>query len=114
MSVKAPLETRCPRCGRGVLEVRDDWREGVLIGTPRIDPVALTADQIVACVLAGIRVWQVHQRAGRWVTSARSRWWPRRPIPGHIAPSHHCARAWDAPRLQLAPDASHVPDICPF
>lgn len=114
MITKAPLATRCGRCGRQVLEAREDWHEGVLIGDPRIDPVALDSTQLLACVIAGVRVWQLHQVAGHWVSSVRSRYWPRRPIDGHVSPAHDCGRIWTAPRLNLAPDASHVPDICPF
>lgn len=114
MIAKAPLAARCGRCGRDVLEARDDWHQGVLLADPRIDPVDLSADQLLACVIAGIQVWQLHQVAGRWVTSLRSRYWPRRPVDGPIAPAHDCDRTWSAPRLNLAPDVTHVPDACPF
>lgn len=114
MSATAPLYTVCPTCRRRVLEVRHDWHEGILIGEPRIDPVTLDHQQVTACVIAGITLWQIHEHAGHHVTSKRSRWWPRRPIPGHIAPVHQCGRVWDAFPLNLAPADHPLPERCPF
>lgn len=114
MTPTAPLATRCRWCGRRVLEVRRDEHLGVLIGEPRIDPVALDRDQVLACVLVGIRLWQVQKRGGTTTTSSRSRWWPRTPIPGHTAPEHACPRVWAAPALDLAPDEVTYPEQPPF
>lgn len=114
MSAKAPLAARCGRCSRRVLEVRADHHLGVLIGTPRLDPVGLTRDQVLACVLTGIRVWQIQEHAGKTATSLRTRYWPMRPVDGHTAPEHTCTRTWDAPALDLAPDEVVYPDQPPF
>lgn len=105
MSATAPLFIRCPRCTRDVLEVRMDFQLGVLVGNPRLDAVQLDQDQITACIIAGLRLWQIEQRAGRLYTSGRSRWWPSQPVPGFIVPEHSCSRVWDAPALNLAPPA---------
>lgn len=112
--MKAPRYVTCPRCRTQVLEVRDDYQLGVLIGTPLLDPVALQPRQIVACVIAGIRLWQVHEHAGRPVTSSRSRWWPKKPVPGDTSPVHRCGRIWDAPALDLVPDELTTPEQPPF
>ena len=114
MTATAPLFAVCRRCGVRVLEVRWDYQQDVLIGEPRLDPVALDYHQVTACVIAGIPLWQVHQHAGKTITSHRSRWWPRKPVPGHIAPEHDCGRVWDAFPINLAPDPNPVPDVCPF
>ena len=110
----APLMTRCRRCDARVLEVRVDFQLGVLIGEPRIDPVSLDAVQITACIITGIRLWQIQERANTTITSSRSRHWPRHPVPGHTAPAHTCGRVWDAPPLDLAPDQPVYPDTPPF
>lgn len=114
VSATAPLMTRCRRCGARVLEVRADFHLGVLIGEPRVDPVHLDRDQVLACVLVGIRLWQIHEHAGRTVTSSRSRYWPRTPVPGQIAPTHACGRVWTAPALDLVPDEPVYPEQPPF
>ncbi|MEV7875174.1 hypothetical protein [Microbacterium sp. NPDC089188] len=114
MSATAPLAARCARCRRRVLEVRRDFQLGVLIGAPRLDPVRLDRDQVLACVLVGIRLWQIREHAGTTTTSSRSRWWPRQPVDGHTAPEHACARVWDAPALDLAPDEVTYPEQPPF
>lgn len=114
MSTRTPVYATCPDCRRRVLEVRHDHHQGILIGEPRLDPVSLDEQQIVACVITGARIWQLHDQAGEPVTSRRTRWWPLNPIPGHVVPEHVCSRVWDAPRLNLAPDPSATPDTCPF
>lgn len=114
MTATTPLAAACTGCGRRVLEVRWDHRDDVLIGAPRIDGVSLDWQQVTACVLAGITLWQIHEWAGRVVTSRRTRYWPTKPIPGHIAPEHHCARTWDAFPLDLAPAETVTPDQPPF
>jgi hypothetical protein len=114
MTGTAPLAARCPRCGRRVLEVRRDYNLGVLVGDPRIDPVRLDRDQVLACVLVGIRLWQVQEHAGTTTTSSRDRWWPQSPVPGQIAPEHACERVWTAPALDLAPDEVTYPEQPPF
>jgi hypothetical protein len=103
MKTKAPLFINCPRCSRRVLEVREDFELGVLVGTPRLDAVELDANHITACIITGVRLWQIQKRAGRTITSGRSRWWPREPVPGFTVPEHSCGRVWDAPALDLAP-----------
>lgn len=114
MTATTPLAATCTGCGARVLEVRWDWAEDILIGTPRLDPVTLDPQQVLACVIAGIPVWQVHEHAGRTVTSHRTAYWPRKPMPGHIAPEHACGRRWDAFPIDLAPDPTDIPDTCPF
>lgn len=114
MKTKAPLFINCPRCGRRVLEVRDDFQLGVLVGTPRLDAVHLDPMQITACIITGLRLWQIQTRAGRLITSGRSRWWPTEPVPGFTVPEHSCSRVWDAPALDLAPDTAPTPDKPPF
>lgn len=109
-----PVLVSCRRCRARVLEVRADWHEGIVIGEPRLDPVTLDRQQILACVITGIPLWQVHQHAGRPVTSLRTRWWPTKPLPGHTAPEHACRRTWEAFPLSLAPDPTLIPDTCPF
>lgn len=103
MKTKSPLLINCPRCNRRVLEVREDFELGVLVGTPRLDPVHLDAMHITACIITGIRLWQIQKRAGRTITSGRSKWWPREPVSGFTVPEHSCSRVWDAPALDLAP-----------
>lgn len=105
MKTKAPLFINCPRCGRRVLEVREDFELGVLVGTPRLDAVQLDPMQITACIITGVRLWQIQKRAGKTITSGRSRWWPREPVPGVTVPEHSCGRIWEAPELNLAPPA---------
>ncbi|WP_091232557.1 hypothetical protein [Microbacterium sp. 3J1] len=114
MKTKAPLFINCPRCNRRVLEVREDFELGVLVGTPRLDAVQLKPDHIVACIITGIRLWQIQERAGHTITSGRSRWWPREPVPGFTVPEHSCGRVWDAPAIDLAPDEIVYPDQPPF
>jgi hypothetical protein len=114
MSRTAPLAARCGRCHARVLEVRVDFQLGVLIGEPRLDPIALGATQITACVITGIQLWQIQEHAGTTITSSRSRWWPRRHVDGHTAPAHACGRVWDAPALDLAPDEPVYPEQPPF
>lgn len=114
MTATAPLYTRCARCGVRVLEVRWDWAEGALFGEPRVDPVSLDREQLTACIVIGIQLWQVHPHAGRTVTSKRTRWWPRQPMPGYIAPVHACGRVWDAFPIDLAPDEITYPTEAPF
>lgn len=110
----ASLFARCPRCDRQVLEVRADWDLGVLVGTPRLDAVQLDQEQIIACIITGLRLWQIQEHAGTTVTSSRSRWWPREPVPGHTVPEHSCGRVWDAPAIDLAPAEIVYPDQPPF
>lgn len=114
MSRTAPLAARCGRCHALVLEVRVDFQLGVLVGAPRLDPISLVGTQITVCVLTGIQLWQVQERAGTTTTSSRSRWWPVRPVDGHTAPVHACGRVWDAPALELAPDEPVYPELPPF
>ena len=114
MTATTPLQATCNRCGRRVLDVRWDWHQDILIGEPRLELVTLDHQQVTACVIAGIPIWQIHEHAGRTITSHRTRHWPRKRIPGHIAPEHNCARVWDAFPIDLAPDPNHIPDTCPF
>lgn len=114
MSATTPRYVTCPRCRARVLEARWDYQGDFLIGTPLLDAVALQPSQIVACVVTGIRLWQVHQHAGHTVTSRRTRWWPTRPVDGDVVAEHACGRVWDAPPLDLAPDPDVIPDVCPF
>lgn len=111
---RSPLVANCPRCGRRVLEVLADWAGEVLYGEPRLDPVSLDYQQVTACIVIGIPLWQIHDHAGRKVTSRRSRWWPRKPMAGHISPEHACGRVWDAFPLNLAPLETPIPDNPPF
>ncbi len=114
MTATTPLYAACRRCGGRVLEVRWDFQQDILIGAPRLEPVSLDYQQVTACVIAGIPLWQIHEHARKTVTSRRSRWWPRTPVPGHIAPEHGCGRVWDAFPLDLAPDLTPIPETCPF
>lgn len=114
MSATTPRYVTCPRCRARVLEVRWDYQMDILIGTPLLDPVALGQLQIVACVITGVKLWQVHEHAGRPVTSRRSRWWPTKPVAGEISPEHRCKHTWDAPALDLAPEVTVYPDRPPF
>lgn len=114
MSTKAPLFVNCPRCSRRVLEVRADYELGVLVGTPRLDAVHLDPTQITACIITGLRLWQIQQHAGHTITSSRSRWWPRKPVDGVTVPEHSCGRIWDAAALDLAPAEVVYPDQPPF
>lgn len=114
MTATTPLLARCIRCGARVLEVRWDWQEGCLFGEPRLDPVSLDYQQVTACIVTGIPLWQVHEHARKPVTSRRRRWWPTHPIAGHIAPVHACGRVWDAFPLELAPDEPTYPTEAPF
>ena len=116
MRAVSPLAAACPRCHARVLDVRVDFDLGVLIGTPRLDPAVLDATAIVACVITSVPLWQVYDHAGRTVTSQRSAWWPRAPMPGHVLAEHACARTWPGAPIDLAPfvAATAVPDICPF
>lgn len=102
MSAVSPLMTKCRRCAAHVLEVRVDFDLGVLVGSPHLDPVVLTDQQVVACVITGAPLWQVYEYGGRTVTSQRGRLWPREPMPGEIVPEHDCARTWTGPPLVLA------------
>lgn len=100
---KSPLLTTCRRCAVPVLEVRDDFR-GILGGTPRLDPVNLDQQQILACIIVGTPLWQIQKRPlGNWVTSQRTRYWPRKPVDGYTAPEHKCGTIWDAFPVDLAP-----------
>jgi hypothetical protein len=114
MTTTTPLLAACPRCRARVLEVRWDHHEDTLIGAPALDPVTLDPHQVLACVVAGIPLWQVHEYAGHPVTSQRTAWWPTAPLPGHIAPAHRCGTAWDAFPLDLSPDTTLTPDTAPF
>ncbi len=115
MTAVAPLYTNCARCGARVLEVRWDWQADILLGDPRLDPVALDHQQITACILIGVRLWQLQQRlTGTWTTSSRGRWWPRGPVTGHTLPEHACGRRWDAFPVDLATTPTPVPELCPF
>lgn len=114
MTTKTPILASCRRCGARVLEVRWDWRDDTLIGEPLLDPVSLDRHQVLACVLTDVALWQVQEHAGHPVTSRRTRWWPRRPIAGHTAPEHACGRVWDAFPISLAPNPTHIPDVCPY
>lgn len=114
MTVTAPLYATCNACRGRVVEVRWDWYEDLLLGEPRLEPVSLDYQQITACVIAGIPLWQLHEHAGRPVTSHRTRWWPKRKIAGHVLPEHACGRVWDAFPIDLAPDPAEIPETCPF
>jgi hypothetical protein len=114
MTATTPLIATCNGCKGRVLEVRWDWHEDLLIGEPRLDLVALDHQQVTACVIAGIPLWQLHEHAGRHITSHRTRWWPLRKVPGYIVPEHACGRVWDAFPIDLAPDADVIPELCPF
>lgn len=116
MSAVSPLAASCPRCHARVLDVRVDFDLGVLIGAPRLDPTVLEDAGIVACVITGIRLWQVYEHAGRTVTSQRSAGWPRKPMPGVVLAEHTCKRVWPGAPIDLAPltAPTTVPDICPF
>jgi hypothetical protein len=103
----APLYAPCPRCQVQVLEVRWDWQLDTVIGTPRLDPVALRPDQVTACILTGLQTWQLQRRVtGVWTTSHRWRHWPTRPVDGETLPAHLCGRVWDAPPVRMAPDSA--------
>ncbi|WP_431800356.1 hypothetical protein [Microbacterium kunmingense] len=104
----------CPRCRRRVLEVTWDYQADFLFGMPRLDPVTLDQQQIVACVITGVPLWQLHRNARGLLTSHRTRWWPRRPIPGHIVPEHHCTRQWDAFPIDLTTTDTVTPAEAPF
>jgi hypothetical protein len=114
VTTRAPLYATCARCSARVLEVRWDHRDNVLIGAPTLDPVGLDDQQILACVISDVPLWQVYLHAGVHVTSRRTRWWPVGPTSGHVAPAHRCGRVWDAFPLELAPDPYDLPDLCPF
>ncbi|HEY9310266.1 MAG TPA: hypothetical protein VIP82_20880 [Microbacterium sp.] len=114
MTATTPLYATCSSCRGRVVEVRWDWQQDLLIGEPRLEPVALDYQQVTACVIAGIPLWQLHEHAGRPVTSRRTRWWPKRKVPGHILPEHACGRVWDAFPIDLAPDPALIPETCPF
>lgn len=115
MTAVTPLYTRCRHCNAQILEVRWDWQDNVLIGDPRLDAVALDYQQITACIITGIRLWQLQQRlTGTWTTSRRTRFWPRTPIDGHTLPEHACGRRWDAFPVDLATPDTLIPDLCPF
>jgi hypothetical protein len=111
---KAPRYVTCPRCRARVLEVRWDFQMDVLIGMPLLDPVALQPLQIVACVITRVQLWQIHEHAGKTITSQRTPWWPRKPVDGEISPRHRCGHTWDAPALDLVPDEVVYPDQPPF
>jgi hypothetical protein len=114
MTATTPLAATCTRCGAYVLEVRWDFHQDVLIGAPLLDPVSLDRQQVLACVITGVPLWQVDTRGDRTITSHRTRFWPRHPVPGHIAPEHRCGHQWDAFPLELAPDPTTIPELCPF
>lgn len=114
MTATAPVYITCRNCHRQVLEVRWDFHQGILLGEPRIDPVSLDYQQITACIITGIHLWQLHEHARRPVTSHRTRWWPRKPVPGHVLPEHDCARTWDAFPVDLAPEDPTIPAQPPF
>lgn len=115
MTATSPLYTSCFRCGTSVLEVRWDWQLNTLYGAPRLDPVALDYQQVTACIITGLPLWQLHRRlSGQWLTSHRTRWWPRAPMPGHIVPEHACAARWDAFPLDLSTTSPTYPDTPPF
>lgn len=114
MTATTPLVAACPACRARVLEVRWDWQQDLLIGEPRLDLVTLDHQQVLACVIAGVPLWQLHEHAGRTVTSRRSQWWPRQKVPGHIVPEHACGRVWDAFPIDLSPEVDPIPEICPF
>lgn len=114
MSTLTPRYVTCPRCQACVLEARWDYQNDTLFGTPLLDPVALNSQQLVACVITDVPLWQVHKHAGRHVTSRRTHRWPTRPVPGATVPAHACGRTWPGQPLQLAPDPTTIPDTCPF
>lgn len=114
MTATTPLLVACRACGARVLEVRWDYQQDTLIGEPRLDPIGLDHQQIVACIITGIRLWQIHEHARRHVTSRRTAWWPRKPVPGFTAPEHACGASWDALPISLAPEFTPIPDTCPF
>lgn len=113
MSATTPLAATCTKCGRRVLEVRWDFDLDTLIGRPRLDPIELDAQQIVACVITGMPLWQVYEHAGRTVTSQRGPLWPREPMPGHIVPEHTCDRTWTGPAVILADPAPAATSATP-
>lgn len=114
MTATTPLYTACTACKARVLEVRWDFHQNMLLGAPRLDAVALDREQIIACIVIGIPLWQLHQHSNKTVTSHRTPWWPRHPVDGHIVPEHACGRTWDAFPIDLAPDVTPIPDTCPF
>ena len=114
MTATTPRYVTCPACRGRVLEARWDWHGDVLIGEPLLEPVSLDYQQVTACILTGIRLWQLHEHAGHAVTSRRGRYWPKTKIPGHILPEHACSRVWDAFPIDLAPDPAAIPETCPF
>lgn len=115
MTATAPLYMKCRRCDASVLEVRWDWQMDTLIGSPRLDPVALDYQQITACIITGVPLWQLHQRlVGGWLTSRRTRWWPTGPMPGHVVPEHACGACWDAFPVDLSTVETVYPDKPPF
>jgi len=116
MTATSPLIVTCPRCRRRVLAARWDHHENTLIGQPVIDPIALTTQQILACIITGTRLWQIYPHNGHTVTSHRTRWWPthQNHPGGHTAPEHDCDTHWAAPTLNLAPDPVLTPADCPF
>ncbi|MFI8593760.1 hypothetical protein ACIGCK_04930 [Microbacterium sp. NPDC078428] len=114
VTARAPLAAVCARCGARVLEVRWDHYWDTLIGTPLLDPVALDQQQIVACVITRVRLWQLQLDARGWRTSHRGPYWPPHPVPGHVLPEHRCGHAWDAFPVDLSGDTPTYPDIPPF
>lgn len=114
MTATTPRYATCNRCGARVLEVRWDYQIDSLFGAPLLDPVVLDEQQIVACVIADIPLWQIHKHAGQHVTSRRTRWWPTSPMAGATSPLHACGRSWPAPALDIAPEPTTTPDTCPF
>lgn len=114
MSTRTPIYVTCTGCRRQVLEVRWDHHQDILLEQARLDPVSLDHQQITACIIAEISLWQLHEHAGEPITSHRTRWWPRRRVPGHVLPEHACGRTWDAFPINLAPDPTLYPDTPPF
>lgn len=110
----APVYVTCPTCRRRVLEVQWDYRDNFLLQHTLLDPVALDQQQILACVITDVRLWQLQRGGEGYRTSRRSRWWPRRPVPGHTLPEHQCQRTWDAFPIDLARPEDLLPVNAPF
>jgi len=102
VTATTPLVGTCPRCKARVLEVRWDYELDLVVGKPRLDLTVLSLEQITACIITGRDLWQLHEHAGRKVTSHRSRWWPRAPIDGTVHAEHRCGTVWPGTDVILA------------
>ncbi len=115
MSTRTPVITPCPHCRIDVLEARWDDQDGMPpIGTARLDPVALDHQQRVACIITGVRLWQLQDSPLGLRTSLHTRWWPARPVNGHVLPAPRCGTTWDAFPVDLKPLTITYPDDPPF